>query len=116
SSPSARTCRPGCGQRCSSRRTACGGRPPSSTDGNDEGSAAEVAAGRPPAWPACVRIADTRSSATGPDHALILRRRPISPEDELLQALPFPGLRRIDVAPGVRGDAVHAVELARLAA
>src|ERR1051325_2045763 len=50
-----------------------------------------------------------------PDHALVLLRdRRHAFVDEFLEAFPFPGFRRVDVALRVRGDAVHAVELARL--
>src|SRR5262245_42190390 len=37
-----------------------------------------------------------------------------SPLDELLQPLSFPGFRGVQVALRIDGDAVHAVELARL--
>ena len=52
----------------------------------------------------------------GPERALVRRRYPANAlEHELLQALALPGFGRIDVAFRVHGDAVHAVELARLA-
>src|SRR3990172_11230249 len=53
----------------------------------------------------------------GPQDALVLRAHRGHPlVDELLDALPLVGFRGVDVALGVGGDAVHAVELPRLAA
>src|SRR5882672_243350 len=52
-----------------------------------------------------------------PQHALLpLPNRAYALVDEFLHALAFVSLRGIEVALGVGGDAVHAVELARLAA
>src|SRR5436853_4244151 len=53
--------------------------------------------------------------ARRPDDALVVlrhRRHPLV--DESLQAFPFVGLRRVEIALRVNRDAVHAVELARL--
>src|SRR5262245_18567032 len=55
-------------------------------------------------------------SALRPEHALVAGQHGAHAlVDELLQPLTFPGLGRVDVALGVGGDAVHAVELAGLA-
>src|SRR3974390_828749 len=51
-----------------------------------------------------------------PEHALILIHDAHALVFELLHPLALLGLRRIQVAPGVDRDAVHAVELAGLAA
>src|SRR5437867_5621693 len=59
----------------------------------------------------------TANLTARPHHALVLacdRRKPFV--NELLNALPLVGLRRVDVALRVRGDAVHGEELPRLAA
>src|SRR5215813_12783540 len=51
-----------------------------------------------------------------PEHSLIAARlRRDALIDELLQALTLVGLGRVEIALGVRRDAVHAVELPRLA-
>src|SRR5688572_19178833 len=58
----------------------------------------------------CLRWLLPRASI-GPHRTLMQRaHRADALVDELLQALPFPGLGRIDIALRVRGDAVHAVE------
>ena len=45
---------------------------------------------------------------------VLLRDRPESPVNELLHALPFVGLGRVDVPLRIAGNAVHGVELAGL--
>src|SRR6185503_8073146 len=56
-------------------------------------------------------------SATRPGDPLGARgHRAHSLVDELLHAFAFVGLRRVDVALGIGGDAVHAEELSRLPA
>src|SRR6266849_6492250 len=58
----------------------------------------------------------TRRSPPWPEHALIAaRHRADALIDELLQALTFVGFRRVEIALGIGRNAVHAVELARLA-
>ena len=62
-------------------------------------------------------IGSIRSGLPRPGHALVAGGDAAHAlVDELLQALSFVGLGRVDVALGVGRDAVHAVELARLAA
>src|SRR5689334_17706382 len=58
------------------------------------------------------------AAALGPDRAELSpeRHRAHALVDELLQPLPVERLGRIDVALGIDRDAVHAVELAGLAA
>src|ERR1700704_5934987 len=57
------------------------------------------------------------SSPLRPEHALIAaRHRADALVDELLQALTLVGFGRVEVALGIGCDAVHAIELARLAA
>src|SRR5687768_5281572 len=56
-------------------------------------------------------------SRARPDGALVQgTHRADALVHEFLQALPFPGFRRVDVALRIGGDAVHAVELPRLPA
>src|SRR5207249_3224314 len=65
------------------------------------------------------KTSDQASTASlRPDHALIAAERHLAHalEVEFLHALTLEGLGRIDVALGIDRDAVHAVELARLAA
>src|SRR3954462_14208393 len=68
--------------------------------------------------PASDRMLHARARLpAGPDYALIHSRHgPQALVHELLDPLPLIRLRRIDVAPGIRGDAVHGEELAGLPA
>src|SRR5882672_10094397 len=57
-----------------------------------------------------------RRSPPGPEHALVAARHGCDAAiDELLHALTLVGLGRVEIALGIGGDAVHAVELPGLA-
>src|SRR5262249_470590 len=71
-------------------------------------------------WPSRAAEAKSRAAAAAPTllrpHAVLIRRpRSHALVDEFLHALAFVGLRRIQVALRIDRDAVHAVELPRLA-
>src|SRR6266850_1562501 len=71
------------------------------------------------AWPSNSEsrvLGKAGAASARPQHALLpLPNRAYALVDEFLHALAFVSLRGIEVALGVGGDAVHAVELARLA-
>src|SRR6188474_1563378 len=60
------------------------------------------------------RLLPRRLARARPQHALLPRHRAHALVDELLQALTFVGLGRVEVALGIRRDAVNAIELPRL--
>src|ERR1700716_1798385 len=85
-------------------------------DGNswEKAPAAEKSNARPANAPRARRI--RISPGARPQHALApARNRAYALVDEFLHALSFVSLGRVEVALGIGGDAVHAVELARLA-
>src|SRR6267378_5949804 len=92
---------------------------PSNSDSRVIGAGPETATTPNRADPHPRRIPDKAGGASPgarPQHALApARNRTDALVDEFLHALAFVRFRRIEVALGIGGDAVHAVELARLA-